>query len=689
MKKRRNIPKLKSQIKFDKKIAQKASNIPYYKAQATNKKMYEFIESEKIRLSSPKWEQIDKLIEYYKKLGENKKSEIGTILLGIYNKNKIAALNNETITNHKLTYILSKPETLLLAYKYIKGNKGALNSGSHISKEDYNNLNNIQKELYVKSLTFPDKISLYDINLTSTLLKKGLYPWGTSSRVYVPKAGQPEKLRPITIPPFMDRIVQKAIELILTAIYEPYFEIRNRSFGFRPNKGTHDALIALLNYKTGGMKTAIEGDIEAAYNTVNKNILLQILSKKICDKKFLNIIKNRLQYEYLEKETNKRFTPDLGIPQGGIDSPYLFNIYLSEFDEFIHNVITEKLDTLNNKLNGTRKFNKNFNSVKAEKKKLIRRLNRIKTNLKKLPQEKENKKVKNKKNFLYLTIKKIRLNEHRKNRISSTTSNQKELKFFYVRYADDWIILTNGNKEIAKIIKNLISNFLKENLELKLSDKKTKITNITKEPAKFLGFELKISDRGAIRKKSIENQDNEETKKKSITHKVSGLLLWAQPDKQRLINRLHMKGYCTKNGFPKELPWLSTLEAHIIIERFNAIIRGLAQYYLPIIRNKSKLHRWIYILRYSCLKTLAQKYRISIKQIFQRFGHNMYSRSTQTIRIKVEQTVNKKIYYKYWQLITYKELIENKNHSIRKKELEKTFWDIELRKIIGEYPNKI
>jgi hypothetical protein len=92
-----------------------------------------------------------------------------------------------------------------------------------------------------------------------------------------------------------------------------------------------------------------------------------------------------------------------------------------------------------------------------------------------------------------------------------------------------------------------------------------------------------------------------------------------------------MKGLCDKNGFPLSLSWLSCLEPQIIIERTNAVIRGIANFFLPCIRNRAKIHRWIYILRFSCLKTLAQKYKCSIKRIFKRFGHNMFSKSDQMI----------------------------------------------------------
>jgi hypothetical protein len=73
------------------------------------------------------------------------------------------------------------------------------------------------------------------------------------------------------------------------------------------------------------MRTAIEGDVEAAYDCVNRRKLIEILERSIDDKKFLKLIEKRLDYDYIElTPTNYvRTRPGVGIPQGGIDSPYL------------------------------------------------------------------------------------------------------------------------------------------------------------------------------------------------------------------------------------------------------------------------------------------------------------------------------------------------------------------------------
>lgn len=691
--------RLKASTILDLKAAKKASNLPYYRAQAKNQKTYSFMESEKIRLSTPKLEKVTDLINFYKNLGSTVTSSTGGALLGLYKKNRDFALLKKSkplavqITNSNLLSIIAKPETLMLAYRQIKGNKGALTPGAPISNATYMAMDITQKEQYLRSIKFPDTISLYDFGLVAVLLSKGKYPWGTSSRIYFPKPGQPGKLRPITIPPFMDRIVQKAIDMVLTAIYEPYFEINNRSFGFRPNKGVHDAMAALLSKKTNGMRTAIEGDIEAAYDTVNKQTLINILRKKIKDEQFLKLIEQRLQYEYLEKETGIRVTPELGIPQGGIDSPYLFNIYLMELDEYISNDVQTEIDKLNNRLQRgnltlKRKVNKNFSSIKAKIKLYLRKVKKIKNKIHSKEGNPENINIDQYKSQLYANIKKVRKANHRKNYISNSHPNSKILRIFYARYADDWILLTNGNKEIASYLKNLIGNFLLNNLGLKLSQSKTQITDITKSAAKFLGFELRISPRGPLVKKAIKLKGKTFSFKKWNRQKESGLLVWAQPDRQRLINKLYMKGYCNKIGFPLELPWLSTLEPHAIIERYNSIIRGTANYFLPAVRNPCRILQWIYIYRYSCLKTLAQKYKTSIRQIYKRFGHNIKNRSKQTIRVKVVQTHKGENYSKHWTLLTYQDLIKTNKNKTYMETLTRTFWDREEGQI-GEYPLKV
>lgn len=171
---------------------------------------------------------------------------------------------------------------------------------------------------------------------------------------------------------------------------------------------------------------------------------------------------------------------------------------------------------------------------------------------------------------------------------------------------------------------------------------------------------------------------------------VPATVPWLAPDRVRLINRLHMKGFCTESGFPREIPWLSTLEPSIIIERFNATIYGLCNYYAGRIRNFSHLSRWVYILRYSCLKTLAQKYRSSITKIFKKFGHNLGIKGRETVKFEISQFFKNQVWTKSWTLLTYSELKDTLEQKGQREQLRlvQRYLDKEKHGTIGGYPAK-
>lgn len=217
--------------------------------------------------------------------------------------------------------------------------------------------------------------------------------------------------------------------------------------------------------------------------------------------------------------------------------------------------------------------------------------------------------IQNLRQNLYTHIKHIRKLHHKSRIRTLIVANKRDIKIFYIRYADDWILLTTGTKEIAEFIKTKITKFLEEKLCLKLSQEKTIITEISKERAHFLGFELGISPRGKLQRVPTNNKKF----RKYNLRRYTGGPVWTAPDRQRLINRLFMKGFCTRTGFPKEMPWLSCIEPQVIIQRYNAV---LLNFYIGHVRNRASLHRWIYIIRYSYLKTFAQKYKF-LEEFFQ------------------------------------------------------------------------
>lgn len=681
-------PKLLAKLPFIKEEAKKAMSMAYYIAQSQNLKSTEHILSEKKRLGTPKWGYVTQLLLSFKSKGFAETSTSGKILSKIFEKNKEMMLGRRPSgKTQNVLQLIARQETLVLAYGRIKRNRGALTKAASLSRGIQNALGPESRKLYFGTRLAPDGLCLKDFDLASFLILKGSYPWGSSKRVWFDKPGSNKK-RPITIPPFMDRVVQEAIKMVLNAVWEPEFEFVNRSFGFRPNKSCGDAIVAITSVRSQGLFSAIEGDISEAYDRVPKERLLQQLSEKIDDNRFLRFMKKRLNYDYVDDSGRHR--PKMGIPQGGIDSPVLFNIHLLALDRFIHdpvNGVQAEIDRLNSRIttsdSGFRY--KPRRNLLHHRRKLEERLTRLRFSLKQGNLRiDESYKLRNER---YSLMKQIRSINVQATKIPPSRVDPKgryfdpsgrRLRFFYVRYADDWILLTNADIQICASLKQMIKNFLLNNLNANLSEEKTIITDMRKCPAHFLGYELRRAKRGRF------YYGYKGGRIRLLTS--PGLLIRAYPDRQRLINRMHSKGFCEVDGFPKSVTWLSNLDVFIIIERFNASIRGLMVYYGEFVAYKSTLYRWYYILKFSCLKTIAQKYSSSISKVYRRFGKNLSSSSDKTIATNVEVTVNGVTYLKEWSLITFKDAYQNAVSLKQKRTLSDRFWSRDNLKEIGGYP---
>lgn len=705
---------LRSQIQFDKQVAIRLSKPQYYLAMGQEVLNLAYKEKEKTKMSTYICPRLSSFFEKYKKNFLEKRNGIFFTLKGIYNSNVEKAQNDEEPPRHRdLLSLVANVPSLLVAYSTIKRNKGALTLGAQLAYNKIKWLNPTQRRFLSKTGNTPEGLNYQVFCTAAKLLKNGKYPWGASRRIYIPKPGQPGKLRPITIPPFMDRVVQAAILRVLEAIYEPWFEKLNRSFGFRPNKGCHDAIFNLTRQENRGLFMTIEGDIKGAYDNVKKEKLISILEKRINDKKFINLIKNRLDYIYFDSLKGTYVEDQRGIPQGGIDSPYLWNIYMHEFDLHVQEYMTQILSKANtlmrkgcNPETGLRlRESKSIQNKRAILKNIVGFLNKnidkesfplvvkqemtgkgIRT-LKELYRDNDNFYEKEgkyyiKKSIKYSFIKKVKLSDHRLRRQPSSDQTRLYLRHVYCRYADDWILLGNFNKIMAETIKKDLAAWLQENLHAELAMDKTAITDIRRKPAHFLGFEIRtrLTRKFSYVEKTIGSD------KKTLS-KVAGPEVTSWPDSQRLISRLHMKGYCNHLGQPRGLKWLTSLETFTIIERFNAVLRGFANYYNGFIHYPSAVNRWIYIIRYSAIFTIARKFNISARKVFKRFGlKNQYGKTIScVVRNNFVENGKNVVYYKRWTLLNYKELVNKASSEERFKKIKKIFYGIENDKEFPEY----
>jgi group II intron reverse transcriptase/maturase len=145
-------------------------------------------------------------------------------------------------------------------------------------------------------------------------------------RVYIPK-GDGTKTRPIGIPTFEDKVLQKAVAMVLEAVYEQDF--RDCSYGFRPGRGAHDALEALWKQTMDmGGGWVLEADIEKFFDSVDHGQLREVLSQRVSDGVLTRLVGKWLKAGVMEEGRVRH--PETGTPQGGVISPILANVYLHE-----------------------------------------------------------------------------------------------------------------------------------------------------------------------------------------------------------------------------------------------------------------------------------------------------------------------------------------------------------------------
>lgn len=171
---------------------------------------------------------------------------------------------------------------------------------------------------------------VYGENLRANLNKlveqmKGMtYRPGPIRQVLIPKEGKPDAKRPLGISNFADKLVQKRMQEILDSIYEPIF--LNSSYGFRQNRGCHDAIKDLRNHLyLHEVESIIDVDLANFFGTIDRQIVEEMLRKKIKDTKFLRYVKRMFKSGML---VNGELTmSEEGVVQGSCASPIIANIF--------------------------------------------------------------------------------------------------------------------------------------------------------------------------------------------------------------------------------------------------------------------------------------------------------------------------------------------------------------------------
>jgi len=437
-------------------------------------------------------------------------------------------------------------DLFLMAYGKIYQNKGAMTHG--VTEET------------------PDGMSLEKIQTLIERLRYERYDWLPARRVSIPK--KDGKKRPLGMPVWSDKLVQEVIRLILEAYYEPQFS--DHSHGFRPQRSCTTALRE-IHYNWPGTTWFIEGDISKCFDKLDHELLLETLSEKIHDGRFINLLRKLFDAGYMEDWT---FNETLsGVPQGGIVSPLLANILLDKLDTFVETVLIPKY-TKGVKRKKNREYDRLMtNSLRLRERGHVQEAEEMRKKAQKLP--------------------------------SQDMNDPDYRRLRYVRYADDFLLGFIGPKSEAEEIKQQLKEFLQETLKLELFETKTLITHARTEAARFLGYEV-IVFQGDEKRAIWDGKD-----RRSINGRI-GL----QIPKGVLEEKI--KDY-TRNGKPVHRKGLQNEDEYTIINTYQQEFRGLTNYY-RLAYNMHTFKKLKWVMEISLVKTLASKSQITVPKAYEKYG---------------------------------------------------------------------
>jgi group II intron reverse transcriptase/maturase len=445
---------------------------------------------------------------------------------------------------------LYNEELYLAAYAKLYRNDGALTKGSGDETVDGMSLERIQKIIEA--------------------VKYERFRFPPARRVWIDKKNGQK--RPLGILGFEEKMVQEVIRGLLEAYYEPKFS--DTSHGFRPGRGCHTAL-AQIEDQFKAIAWYIEGDIKGCFDHIDHTILMEILSRDIHDNRLLNLIEQGLKAGIVDGWIyNQTYS---GTPQGGVLSPLLANIYLNELDQFVETELMPKWN-------------------KGEKRKRNPAYQRCHNQL-----------VRARKHQEFVEVK--RLIQERRQLPSMDVGDPDFRRLKYARYADDFILAFIGTRAEAEEIKEAIGQFLKQKLNLTLSEEKTLITSARKSRARFLGYNLsthqsntKLSEHAPIDKRKHRRRSINGSPRLSVP---TGL---AREKAKRFM----------KTGKPVHRTELLNRSVAEIITQYQTEYRGIVQYYTYAedIRTLSYLQ---YVMGQSLVKTLAAKLKISVPKVYQKY----------------------------------------------------------------------
>lgn len=424
-----------------------------------------------------------------------------------------------------------------------------------------------------------DGFSLERMERIMAAVLDGSYRFSPARRQYIPKPNG--KKRPLGIPTADDKLVQAAVKILLEHVYEPVFA--EQSHGFRRGRSCHSALTEIRR-TWHGVKWLIEVDIVGYYDNIDHDILLGLLRRRIDDDRLIRLIGRMLKAGYLEDWTFYRTFS--GAPQGGVISPILANIYLHELDEFMAGMKV-RFDR-----GQTRRRSNAYLEISKQIQIRRRKIERRRAN----GQEEE----------IPTLVDEIREWERRRLEepaLDPFDPNYRRLR--YCRYADDFVIGVIGSKDDARSIMAEVRAYLAETLKLEVSEEKSGIRKAD-EGAMFLGYQLKTYGDGRT-KRMIKGG-------RAVTMRVPGdrMQLHVPVDRLARFAERQRLGNIHINRGEARCELINNSDV-AILTGYNAMMRGLAEYYKLGTLWKDEVGRLHHLWWWSFMKTISRKHKCSVK----------------------------------------------------------------------------